>query len=650
MLFFRLFAALAISGAAVLGALAAIQDLGKRSANGWGIDACLSCHVSAGEVPAYLQLLQGAKIRWLRERSMNAETARVWRSERGAGYRVVAFAGLPRPVPVEQDGDQLPEDLLAVYRESARLSAETRGLVSAWEMVGEPETFYCHDLPDRVAAYQKAVYLGLKDGSAGRGSMGIRHWALVNGHASPVASPLVLTGAFAFPPGPWGEVAAANGLYDYTDAINVHHYGFARDFGNVIVAHREAAEHWRKGLPVWVTEVGLDNAPYGDPENAAARRAQADYLLSCARQAIAQKVSVFMPFVLAHRGDPFSMTRSAEAPYPAWTDYAAFTRAHRLEEQPPPANAPSRVILQWIPDNDTCIPSKIARAYWFDDLGPGEWQPIEGELRVYNFEDAPARVRLEMALTSPRLRVTCASWSVGRELEIPAMGCVKLPLTLSLEGANYLRAALRCTARVAGEKSSQVEFGIGTPPAEELAHEVMPLKLVAPADDRDFAYISEAPFETTERNAGWLGINGARPRDFQTGEQPAIFDVTDRNVDPLSPPMAIAQLPEGLPAARNGHLRVQVRDASGRPAAVRVDVIDRDGQRFSIVENLGRTPDVNTGDTVWLAYADFHPWVFGRCRAGAKFDPTRMREIQLRFYGAEAGKQFQVRVDAADFK
>jgi hypothetical protein len=401
---------------------------------------------------------------------------------------------------------------------------------------------------------------------------------------------------------------------------------------------------------VWVTEAGLNNAPYAEPANAAARRTQADYLPSCARQAIAQKVSVFMPFVLVHRGDPFAMTETAAKPYPAWTDYAAFTRTHQLEEQPPPANAPSRVVLQWIPDNDTCIPSKIARAYWFDDLGDGEWQPIDGELRVYNFGDAPARVHLEMALTSPRLRVTCASWPAGRELEIPAMGCVKLPLTLTLDGANYLRAALRCTARVAGEKPSRVEFGVGTPPAEELAHEVIPLKLVAPTGDRDFAYISEATFDTTGSNAEWLGINGARPRDLQAGEQPAVFDVTDRNIDPLSPPMAIAKLPDGLPAARNGHLRVQVRDTSGHPASVRVDVIGRDGQRFSIVENLGRTPGAETGDTLWLAYADFHPWVFGRCRPGAKFDPARMREIQLRFYGAEAGKQFRVRLDAVDFR
>jgi hypothetical protein len=255
-----------------------------------------------------------------------------------------------------------------------------------------------------------------------------------------------------------------------------------------------------------------------------------------------------------------------------------------------------------------------------------------------------------MALTSLRLSVTCADWPAGLELEIPAMGCVKLPLTISLDGAGYLRAALRCTAQMPEGKSTQVEFWVGTPPADELTHKVLPLQLAAPADDHDFAYISEAPFETTGRNAEWLGINGARPRESQTVEQPAIFDVTDRNVDPLSPPMAIARLPEGLPAARNGYLRVQVRDARDHPAAVRVDAIDRDGQRFSIVENLGRTSGVNTGDTVWLAYVDFHPWVFGRCRPGAKFDPARMREIQLRFYGAGAAKQFRVRLDAVSFE
>jgi hypothetical protein len=232
-------------------------------------------------------------------------------------------------------------------------------------------------------------------------------------------------------------------------------------------------------------------------------------------------------------------------------------------------------------------------------------------------------------------------------LKIPAFGCVKLPLTLTLEGAGYLRAALRGMARLANGESSPIEFFVGTPPSDDLPHETRPLVLAAPEGD-DFAYISEAPFEATGRNAQWLGINGARPRAPQS-DGFAIFDVTDRNADPLSPPMAIARLPQGLPAARNGYLRVQARDANGRPAAVRVDVIDRDGERFTIVENLGRTPGAPTGDTVWLGYADLHPWVFGRCRPGARFDPARAREIQLRFCEAGAGKEFQVRLDAVEF-
>lgn len=666
-----------------LGVFAALRD-GSRANNGWGIDACLSCHLPSAKVPGYVSLLRSSKILWVRERgtgSVDGPERRVWRAEARAGFRVVAFAGLPHPVPVEQEGNQLPEDLLAVYRESARLGAETRGLVSAWEMVGEPDTSYCRDLPDRVAAFQKAVYLGLKDGAAEGGV--VRSWFLVPGSlfagssrgwlgdpASPNATknkerrtknqqpttnntPLVLSGAFGYPPGPWADLAGANGLYDYTDAINVHHYGFARDFGDVVEAHRVMAGHWRKGppLPVWVTEAGLNNIPYKDWENAAARRAQSDYLLSCARQAIAANVSVFMPFILTHRGDPFSMTRDAARPYPAWTDYEAFTRAHRLEMQPSPANAPSRVVLQWLPDNQTCTPSKVARAYWFDSLDPGEWMSIEGELRVYNFGAGAASVRLDMEATSPRLRVTCATWPTGRDLEIPPLGCVKLPLEISLEGAGYLRAVVRCTARVAGEdKPSRVEFWLETPPDESLGREARPLDLIAPEKDDDFAYISEAPFEATGRNAQWLGINGARPVEARTADGEATFDVTDRNVDPLSPPMAIARLPEGLPATRNGFLRVQARGADGSATAVRVDVIDQDGQRFSIVENLGRTPGAGARDTVWLAYANFHPWVFGRCRPGAKFDPARAREIQLRFCDAVRGKQFRVRLDAVEFR
>jgi hypothetical protein len=688
----RLLIVLVFCVLAGLGIFGAWRDAGRAS-SGWGIDACLTCHLPETAAPAYLRLLRGSDVRWLRERGsgqIDGPERRVWRAEQRAGFRVVAFAGLAHPVPVEQDGNQLPEDLLAVHRESANLGRETRGMVNAWEMVGEPDTFYCQDLPDRVAAYQKAVYLGLKDGSAEGASMVNGQWSLaaehsprVGGGAFPLNSqlppsphglpaavstvalaprpaasgslnlPLVLSGAFGFPPGPWAELAGANGLYDYTDAINVHHYGFARDFADVVASHRAMAARWRKGpsLPVWVTEAGLNNIPYKDWENAAARRAQADYLLSCARQALAAKVAVFMPFILTHRGDPFSMTQDGARPYPSWTEYAAFTRTHRLPYEAPPVRPePPRVVLQWLPDNLSCTPSKVARAYWFDSLEPGKWVPIEGELRVYNFSNAPVRARLELARTSPRVRVTCPEWPADRDLEIPALGCVKLPLTLTLEGAGYLRAALRGSARLVDGTTSPVEFFVGTPPSDDLPHETLPIALAAPETDHDFAYISEAPFEATGRNAQWLGINGARPGETQTADGFATFDVTDRNADPLSPPMAIARLPRGLPAARDGYLRVQARDANGRPAAVRVDVIDRDGERFSIVENLGRTPGAPTGDIVWLGYADFHPWVFGRCRPDAKFDPARAREIQLRFCDAGTGKEFQIRLDAVEFE
>lgn len=150
----------------------------RAKLGGWGIDAVLTRHVSDLSRIGYKRLLANSGVGILRERGVGTiagtpEMPGKWsdnvrdqfRDLKRCGYTVVAFTSQPFKTSPSQPGNQLPDDLLEVYKQARFLGREFTGLVDAWEMVGEPDIGYCTDLPDRVAAYQKALYLGIKAGS-----------------------------------------------------------------------------------------------------------------------------------------------------------------------------------------------------------------------------------------------------------------------------------------------------------------------------------------------------------------------------------------------------------------------------------------------------------------------------------------------------
>jgi hypothetical protein len=369
----------------------------------WGIDAVLTRHVQDdANFQSYVTLLQDSSVRWVRERGVKDEPREQSRFQaiNAAGLHVVSFAQALN-VPTQNSENQLPEDLLAVYQASYRQAKDNAGQISAWELPGEPDVGYCRDLPERLTAFNKAMYLGLHDGAAAAGK--------------PV---IVLMGALALPPGPWFKRAESNGLLDYTDAYNFHFYGNAHELDGVIRAHR-AAQHEAprsrlgvelkltgrpadrslytrqasgisfqvsrtRSLPMWITECGLNAMVSGDYFNADRRALQAEFTLSTARQALAAPdVAMFMPFILVHKGDPYAMVVAENVyPFPAWTEYSTFTRENPWPNRKlfePASERASPVVLQWLPAEGT-LSHKVAGAYRVRD---GE--AIHGEMRVYNF-------------------------------------------------------------------------------------------------------------------------------------------------------------------------------------------------------------------------------------------------------------------------
>lgn len=628
----------------------------------WGIDGVITLFPRDDEdFEGYVELLRESGVRWVRERGINdkPELQARLRAMRAAGLHVVGFAGAPGAHPA-RPGNQLPEDLLSVYRASFRHAKANAGLVAGWEMPGEPDIGYCRDLPERLAAFNKAMYLGFHDGAAAAGE--------------PV---IVLMGALGMPPGPWLERATANGLFDYTDAANIHFYGEPSDLTGVFAAHREyvrtrvdlgervsapavplrrGERGWRpfrpgKGgpprlsvrrpaLPIWITECGLSAVPRNDYLNAERRRRQAEFTAETALRAWREPdVAMFMPFILVHKGDGHAMTLSATEPLPAWTAYDETVRDRAWRAERPlaqPHRAPSRLVLQWLPDAGQGRTHKVAGTYRF--VGD---EKIAGEVRIYNFDTTERRGRLRWP--EPRAAAVEVGAAADGEIVVPPMGMTSVPVVFSAREAGYFREEWRAefTPSDGGAGTWPVVFGLERFPQEK-DFVIRPLEL-APAPSRDWPALWRDSAVSAARGP-WRGIDGIEIVEASEEHAEGAFRVPVRQVDPLRPPMAVARL-ASLP--ESGFLRVR-SDAPFSPGRrVRLDLIDDRGQRFTIWEKGGA--DYHDPEReLWLSLEDIHLFFWGRATKDPWFDPARIVELQLRFYLSDPNDVMRVWVEHAE--
>ena len=656
-----------------------------RGNPGWAVDACLSRHVTPLAAAQYRAMLDASAVVWLRERDIGRRQPVVdvvsflhvllspdrpylgdprpaFRLHRESGRAVVAFAGLPDAPAPARPGNALVEDLLTVFRGGQQLAKDFSGTVDAWEMVGEPDLGYCRDLPDRLAAYQKALYLGIRRGSKNRADADT---STPSNLGRPSASgPLILMGALGYSPGPWLERAARNGLLDYTDAYNFHFYGNAEELAGEIEGHRAAAARWgRPGIPLWITECGLNAVVPQDMLNAGRRQLQADFTISTARQALAaEDVAMFMPFILAHENDPHAMTLAADRPLPAWEAYSRFTRENpwpkrKLADRPAD---PNPIVVQWLPDNGTTIPHKVSGTYRFKAS-----DPIKGEFRIYNFSPKAVRGRLlgpwtgapyvteaggvgangDAVITDFRaFAVQAVVRSADEGLEIPGLAMVSVPVEFAAQRDGYFREFCTVEFREASGRGSRVYFGLERWPVPG-DFEVQPLRVASPPGGR-IGHPMFPDYRVTSRSGPWLGINGLIVRTAAAAalsgasveavppmiapSSPAELtaSINQTENDPLYPPMAVARL-TGLPG--EGFIRLQLDRPLDRDAKVRVDLVDDEGRRFCIWENFGASYYV-TSNEIWLNLADFQNYSWGRTTTDPKLHPSQVTEIQLRFY------------------
>lgn len=591
-----------------------VLGIGWAANGGWGIDAGdTTLKIDPKTLDGYVAMLHQAKLVWVRVRAPNDAAARL----HDEGFRVDSFLSLGT-LPIEQRGDVLPEDLSLVFAAAWRMQKRCGRYIEAWEMVGEPDLGFCRDLPERVVAFQKAVYLGI-----------------CAGVAPGKPRPIILMGALGLPPGRWLERAEANGLLDYTDAYNVHYYGFEQDLTAVIGAHeRHAAGRSQPrsqtagpALPIWITECGVSVATLGDFMNPERRALQAQFTLRTSEQAAAApSVSVFMPFVLAGNDDPHALTLGPDRPLPAWVAYA-----NQTQTRPFPNRAEARkaahvdpVVVQWMPDLDTAIPHKVSGTYRF-------WQhdPIRGMVRIYNFAATPARGTLRLGrMPDVVVNLDGKPWSEGAgndlgELIVPAMGRMDLAVTMTPTTPGYFLD--HCDVHfVHGEgRESNTSFGIESAlELDDFTETPLPLSLTR---GLDVVHPELDGANVTSRTGPWVGINGL---DVEGDSKTLNLRQREHRTDPLFPACALASV-AGLPS--RGFIRVRSERPADPSVSLRLDLIDRLGQRFAIWENGGASY-FGPANEVWLNLEDFSLFAWGRCTDRPEMRAAEIDQIRVRSY------------------
>lgn len=594
----------------------------------WGIDACLTRHLSDAEFPAYVRLLESSGVRIIRERDVGVRQANrsyerdvraKFQELRARGFMVDAFVSQPTGLKPERNGDVLPEDLCGVFQLGKVLTRDFEGLVDSWEMTGEPDIGFCRDLPDRLVAYQKALYLGFKDGGGN--------------------TPEVIMGALALPPGPWLGRAAVNGLLDYTDAYNFHFYGNQEDLAGVLRAHRKFIEHHltpESELPIWITECGIKSVKPWDFMSEPRRRIQADYTVETAMEALAGGAAVFMPFILVHPGDPYALTLTANRPLPAWSAYAELTRkvtwpSRQLARR---NRRVSPVVMQWLPDEGAAVPHKVSGTYRFR-FG----RPMTGEVRIYNFGSRAVQGQF-IGGVAGKVRST---FPTQEELSLQAGQVVTLRGAFQPKGGGYLQAWWQGAFVTEDGLRSPLFFGLETTPEDRYFKERL-LALTTEAGKPRWPYFRD--YRVSSVNGRWVGINGVTIQESRpSGGRFLVTELTgDPAGDPLYPPAAIAEL-NGLP--KEGFLVVRPEPMMDANMGARVDLVDKRGQRFTIWENLGQSYTAPRKD-LWLNLKDFHIYFWGKCSDDPTFHPEDVRELQLRFYCFEVPRSISLEFALAE--
>lgn len=203
-----------------------------------------------------------------------------------------------------------PDDLRTVYRFTKDAAAHFAPQIQSWEVWNEPDISFWPQLGDRFAGFQKAAYLGLKDGN-------------------PKA--VVLNGAICIGVTDFVRNVFESGITDYFDAFNWHIYAPPTAYAKTMKDHLDLlARYGADKRPVWLTECGirLVGAEGEDKRFLSMddQRKQAQFIPQAAALALASGTDRFFFFVTPQyleNGVQFGVLRDDLTPNPAFIALSA---------------------------------------------------------------------------------------------------------------------------------------------------------------------------------------------------------------------------------------------------------------------------------------------------------------------------------------
>lgn len=549
---------------------------------GWGIVGRLSWPEDVAQPTAAFGTPDDTGLLWLREGDLpwKEDPARRERMAalRRAGWRVSAVV---YPEPGAQDAGRV--------RERARMLAGMWGpVLDAVEMGNEPDTGYGRHLPEGYATWSKAFHAGWSQASA---------------------VPAVM-GGLGLPPGSWVEDAARCGVFERSPVWNLHYYGHAEDFSDTLTAHRRAARDAGVRAPLWVTECGWRLPPVviRDPGHLAQ---QARYLVDCAAAARRAGVALFMPYALRERRwTDWALLEGNGSPRPALTTYLDWVRRHPMKPRPAlaPPRPPARVILEWVPP-EGARPMKASRS-WLVPGGTG----VQGKVRIWNFGAEPVFGVLEVRAEDGAVVMEESIQRIPPGELTAALPTVPVPtpgedqsLSLrfyGLEPGTTDRLFVRL--RRALEKERMV--------VESLAFR-LPSRV---------SFMDKDRLQRESAVVGpWRAFNGLLLQS--AGGDALAARVEDGARHPGAPPFMAAAV-ERLPDD-GGFLVLKTEPPLGRDLRCRIDLVDRRGVRFSVLElaETGMPPGLAA-----VRLEDFSPYFWGRTAVRAFPRAAEIRQVQVR--------------------
>jgi hypothetical protein len=143
-------------------------------------------------------------------------------------------------------GGHVPDDLRDIYTFSKQLSTKFAGKWDVWEIGNEPDLAWS-GIGERFAGYEKAAYLGHKDGN-------------------PKA--MILPASVGFGAEAFVDQIYECGLGDYCDAFNWHFYGITEQCAWNTEAYLRILKRYNADdRPIWISEGGWPLPPSVDEPN-----------------------------------------------------------------------------------------------------------------------------------------------------------------------------------------------------------------------------------------------------------------------------------------------------------------------------------------------------------------------------------------------